>query len=154
MARACAAAPARAALRRCMLPAVPPSGLSLGGRRRCAAAAAFDQAESGLIRISYMSVMHGDFRSASSAIERITERAAEVNRARSITGLLSYDATLQQVWQVLEGHEKDVMPIWESIQNDGRHAIDKASISVEDEVKRAFPTEWGMKLRLRGIGQI
>jgi hypothetical protein len=98
--------------------------------------------------------MHGDFKSASSAIERITERAAEVNRARSITGLLSYDATLQQVWQVLEGHEMDVMPIWESIQNDGRHAIDKASISVEDEVKRAFPTEWGMKLRLRGIGQI
>ena len=26
------------------------------------------------------------------------------------------------MWQVLEGHEKDVMPIWESIQNDGRHA--------------------------------
>ncbi|CAK0862042.1 unnamed protein product [Prorocentrum cordatum] len=113
-----------------------------------------DEAEPEVIRVSYMSVMHGDFKSASSAISRITERAAEVNRARSITGLLSYDASLQQVWQVLEGHKKDVMPIWESIQNDDRHAIDELSVSVEGAERRAFPSEWGMKLRLRGIHQM
>mmetsp|Transcript_2242 Transcript_2242/g.1786 ORF Transcript_2242/g.1786 Transcript_2242/m.1786 type:complete len:153 (-) Transcript_2242:166-624(-) len=104
-----------------------------------------------MVRISYMSIVRGDFSGATNSIESISERAAEVNRSLGITGLLSYDAKLQQVWQVLEGEKKDVMAVWENIQRDGRHVIDEASISIEDVSGRAFPSEWGMKLRIRGI---
>mmetsp|Transcript_89232 Transcript_89232/g.251147 ORF Transcript_89232/g.251147 Transcript_89232/m.251147 type:complete len:172 (+) Transcript_89232:43-558(+) len=104
-----------------------------------------------LMRISYMSTMNGPTDVANEAMEKIVPKAAKANRARGVTGQLSYDAALQQVWQVLEGDSDAVAFLWERIQVDSRHVIDMDTVLIETVDARTFPLGWGLKLRTRGM---
>eukprot|EP00401_Gymnodinium_catenatum_P070095 CAMPEP_0117525874 /NCGR_PEP_ID=MMETSP0784-20121206/35998_1 /TAXON_ID=39447 /ORGANISM="" /LENGTH=162 /DNA_ID=CAMNT_0005322091 /DNA_START=259 /DNA_END=745 /DNA_ORIENTATION=+ len=95
--------------------------------------------------------MNGPTDVANEAMEKIVPKAAKANRARGVTGQLSYDAALQQVWQVLEGDSDAVAFLWERIQVDSRHVIDMDTVLIETVDARTFPLGWGLKLRTRGM---
>jgi len=101
-----------------------------------------------------MSEMKGDPKELAKTIRQIAESAAGHNVSKSITGFMSYDATLCTVWQVLEGEPDTVMQLWEKIRRDGRHAVDDASISIDKAEMRAYPRGWGMKVRVHAANEI
>jgi len=80
----------------------------------------------------------------------IAGHARARNLRSGVTGIMSYDCELKQVWQVLEGAPASVMPIWDNISADSRHDIDVDTVVVRPVVARIFPSGWGMALRMRG----
>eukprot|EP00446_Apocalathium_sp_SHHI-4_P080994 CAMPEP_0177489252 /NCGR_PEP_ID=MMETSP0369-20130122/30591_1 /TAXON_ID=447022 ORGANISM="Scrippsiella hangoei-like, Strain SHHI-4" /NCGR_SAMPLE_ID=MMETSP0369 /ASSEMBLY_ACC=CAM_ASM_000364 /LENGTH=179 /DNA_ID=CAMNT_0018965677 /DNA_START=87 /DNA_END=626 /DNA_ORIENTATION=+ len=103
-----------------------------------------------ILRIDYMSKMNGEEDAALHAVQQIVARARDVNQRNHVTGILSYDSRLRQVWQILEGRPEDVLPLWGQIQRDDRHVIHQNCILIEGDEQRHFPRGWGMHLRLRG----
>lgn len=99
------------------------------------------------MRLSYMSRMIGSFEQSVQEVENIAVASSAANEKAAITGNLCYDASLQQVWQVLEGEYSAVEPLWERIRCDARHSICMESVEMVWAEARLFPGGWGMKLR-------
>lgn len=89
--------------------------------------------------------MRGDKTVAGLTLECIAQQAVWRNAHAEVSGLMCYDVSLQQVWQVLEGRPEDVATLWERISQDSRHVIDHESIVVEAIEDRRYPQGWGMR---------
>lgn len=103
------------------------------------------QDEPRLLRVSYISTLRGDASTAKRELESIIEHATRTNQGRGISGHLSYDAKVQQVWQVLEGSPETVGAVWDKISSDARHVVDEDTVTVEEITKRKYPATWGMR---------
>mmetsp|Transcript_117518 Transcript_117518/g.293022 ORF Transcript_117518/g.293022 Transcript_117518/m.293022 type:complete len:187 (-) Transcript_117518:13-573(-) len=106
--------------------------------------------EEKILRVEYVSVISGNFDVASQSIDEITWRSRVNNRKMNVTGLMSYDARLQQVWQIVEGRPEHVLPLWDRILQDSRHVVDEGTVVLETDTKRMFPQGWGLLLRQWG----
>jgi len=80
-----------------------------------------------LVTITYFSRMKGDRHSCVKEIRKISEEAEEVNRARGITGLLTYEEQTKKVTQILEGPRESITLMLELIKADPRHAVDEVT---------------------------
>mmetsp|Transcript_71252 Transcript_71252/g.159519 ORF Transcript_71252/g.159519 Transcript_71252/m.159519 type:complete len:193 (-) Transcript_71252:147-725(-) len=131
---------------------------AVSSSRRCSTSWQFssgsDVSIDELVRISYMSMMHGEGDELDRTVRQIAESAAVFNMKENITGFMSYDASLHTVWQILEGAPEAVMPLFHRIHQDGRHTVDEASVSIENAHRRAYPGGWGLKVRVRSANEI
>lgn len=100
------------------------------------------------LRLSYMSTMAGSDEIALNTVRNIVKKAVQRNRGLGLTGKLSYDAQNKQVWQILEGDPKKVLPLWEKIRRDARHTIAEVTVTFDRTARREYPISWAMQLRL------
>jgi hypothetical protein len=93
-----------------------------------------------LLQIIYTS--HATVRLDNEALQQLVARASRRNRSHSVTGMLycAADAYLQ----VLEGDERDVIPIYANILVDDRHN-DIRTVVIRPIEKRDF-ANWSMGL--------
>lgn len=105
-------------------------------RRHAATEASATIGAEELLRLSYASVMLAEQDEAEREVEAIVDAAAFFNARFEVTGQLSYDTALQQVWQVLEGKPEAVLTIWGLIKQDSRHRIDEESIRMDKVTQR------------------
>jgi len=98
-----------------------------------------------LTRVSYTSTMRGDVTAAGRTLESILETTLWCNSNSQVSGQVSYDAPLKQVWQVMEGTPEAVAEVWEKISTDARHNIDFDSVYMEHVDSPRYPKGWGMK---------
>lgn len=98
-----------------------------------------------LMRVSYVSILHGDARVAARELETIVAYSVRRNLQVGISGHLCYDADLCRVWQVIEGTPEDIGKLWAKISADGRHSLDEDTIVVEFPDERWYPLGWGMR---------
>eukprot|EP00929_Paragymnodinium_shiwhaense_P115760 TRINITY_DN84835_c0_g1_i1.p1 TRINITY_DN84835_c0_g1~~TRINITY_DN84835_c0_g1_i1.p1 ORF type:complete len:268 (+),score=56.42 TRINITY_DN84835_c0_g1_i1:86-889(+) len=105
-----------------------------------------EENKDGLWRVSYVSTMRGDEKTADKNIHVVVEQALRNNQKMNISGHMCYDAAPKQVWQELEGRPEDVRTLWNRISKDGRHDILEDSVTVEQHVsQRRYPMGWGLK---------
>lgn len=75
------------------------------------------------------------------ALMRLISQAVFHNKEIGATGVLFYEN--QQFGQILEGHESDILNLWEKIKQDPRHHEIKL-IGIEEIKRRKFP-QWSMR---------
>lgn len=85
-----------------------------------------------------------------SQLQDLVNTSCEKNKKHNITGLLIY--VENNFLQVLEGSRKDVLELFENIQNDARHTsiIKLVSEAID---KRIFG-DWSMALRIIGAKEL
>ena len=94
----------------------------------------------GLLQIIYTS--HATIRLGKQALHNLVDKANLRNQANGITGMLYW--TGNAYLQVLEGDEKDVLPIYADILRDSRHD-DIRTVVIRPIEKRDFAS-WSMGL--------
>lgn len=106
-----------------------------------------------LWRVSYVSTMRGDQKTANENIHLVVESALKNNLKLNVSGHMCYDSAPQQVWQELEGSPEAVQGLWNKISKDARHDIDQDSVSLETEASsRRYPIGWGLRFSKFGRG--
>lgn len=93
-----------------------------------------------LVSLSYVSDAVEEF--GILTLMQLVDKASKRNKTLNITGVLSFDNG--RFGQILEGKPKDVETVWQSIQQDPRHA-NVVSLGMKRIPSRRF-ANWSMRL--------